>query len=206
MNVWIIRNNKKCIKSDFWSPIRKYDKRLSQFEAMAKHYGFEQSAIDYLEFGVASAQSFKWWLTKNQNPDSSFHGFDTFEGLPEAWGGFYGKNAMAFPLPDIEDQRALFYKGLFQETLNQFINDNKVMLESERTKLIHLDADLFSATIFVLSQLYPFLKKGDVIMFDEFNAANHEFKAFDIFTKSFYIDMEPRFACNNFYQTAFEIV
>ena len=60
-----------------------------------------------------------------------------------------------------------------------------------RPKIIHLDADLFSSTIFVLSQLYPYLKKGDIIFFDEFNVANHEFLAFKIFTESFYVKLRP---------------
>jgi O-methyltransferase len=54
-----------------------------------------------------------------------------------------------------------------------------------------MDADLYSATIFTLSQLYPFLHKGDIIMFDEFNVAMHEFKAYDEFTSNFYINLSP---------------
>ncbi len=71
--------------------------------------------------------------------------------------------------------------------------------------MIHMDADLFSSTIFVLSQLYPFLMKGDIIFFDEFNVANHEFLAFKIFTESFYVKLRPVGAVNNFYQTAFVV-
>ena len=68
-----------------------------------------------------------------------------------------------------------------------------------------MDADLFSSTIFVLSQLYPFLNKGDIILFDEFNVANHEFFAYKIFTESFYVKMKLVGAQNNFYQTAFVV-
>ena len=68
-----------------------------------------------------------------------------------------------------------------------------------------MDADLYSATIFSLSQLYPFLKKGDIILFDEFNVAMHEFKAYLEFTSNFYIRLKPIAAVNNFYQTAFVV-
>ena len=101
--------------------------------------------------------------------------------------------------------RAEFIRGIFQDSLHPFIESNKTILRT-KAKLIHLDADLFSSTIFVLSQLYPYLKKGDIIFFDEFNVANHEFLAFKIFTESFYVKLRPIGAVNNFYQTAFMVL
>jgi O-methyltransferase len=59
--------------------------------------------------------------------------------------------------------------------------------------------------MFVLSQLYPFLNKGDLVLFDEFNVANHEFFAYQIFTDSFYVKLRLIGAQNNFYQTAFVV-
>ncbi len=47
--------------------------------------------------------------------------------------------------------------------------------------MIFLDADLYNATLYVLLKLYPFLKKGDIIIFDEFfsvSKAAHELRAF----------------------------
>ena len=104
----------------------------------------------------------------------------------------------------LEDQRASLIKGTFQQTLVSFTQDHRVDL-ADRQKVIHMDADLFSSTLFVLSQLYPFLKKGDIIFFDEFNVANHEFFAYKIFTDSFYINLKPIGAQNNFYQSAFVV-
>ena len=83
---------------------------------------------------------------------------------------------MAFDQVEANDGRAEFIRGIFQESLHPFIESNKELLQN-KPKVIHLDADLFSSTIFVLSQLYPYLKKGDIIFFDEFNVANHEFLA-----------------------------
>ena len=68
-----------------------------------------------------------------------------------------------------------------------------------------MDADLFSSTIYVLSQLHPYLNKGDIIFFDEFNVANHEYQAFRIFTEAFYVKLRPVAAVNNFYQVAFVV-
>jgi len=56
-----------------------------------------------------------------------------------------------------------------------------------------------------LSQLHPYLQKGDIIFFDEFNVANHEYQAFKIFSEAFYVKMKPIAAVNNFYQVAFVV-
>ena len=102
--------------------------------------------------------------------------------------------AAALESLNVTDPRANFYKGLFQDTLIPFLEkyDNK------RRKLIHMDADIFSATLFSLSQLYKYLKDGDIIMFDEFAVPTHEFKAFKIFTESFYVSYDVIGAANNY--------
>ena len=200
---WINKNNGSLLINDYYVFKRDYEKRFNLYNAISDHYHLDQKEILYLEFGVASGSSFFWWLQKNANPGSTFCGFDTFEGLPENWGGFK-KGDMSHALADLKlnDSRAAFIKGTFQQTLHSFVRNHENEL-SNKSKLIHLDADLFSSTIFVLSQLYPFLNKGDIILFDEFNVANHEFFAYKIFTESFYVKMKLIGAQNNFYQTAF---
>jgi hypothetical protein len=201
---WISRtNHTNLLINDFYSWKRDYPKRLKLFETVSDYYELEKKELLYLEFGVASGSSFFWWMKKNTNTGSLFRGFDTFEGLPEDWGGFK-KGAMAFDQVEANDGRAEFVRGIFQESLHPFIESNKEILQN-KPKVIHLDADLFSSTIFVLSQLFPYLKKGDIIFFDEFNVANHEFLAFKIFTESFYVKLRPVGAVNNFYQTAFVV-
>ena len=201
---WINRIDKKdLLINDYYSPKRNYDKRFKLYQAVLDHYNLSQKELIYLEFGVASGQSFFWWLKQNQNASSKFWGFDTFEGLPEDWGG-YKKGEMSHGLDELkhQDPRAEFVKGIFQDSLPGFLREKGQQI-SGKSKLIHLDADLFSSTIFSLSQLYPFLEKGDIIMFDEFNVANHEFLAYEIFTESFYLKLKLIGAQNNFYQCAF---
>ena len=204
---WISLNNKQgLLINDFYAYKRNYAKRFELYKAVSAHYELNQREMIYLEFGVASGESFYWWVQNNGHPGSRFFGFDTFEGLPENWGGFYKKGDMAHEMKDLktEDKRALFIKGIFQETLAGFTRSHHSELTG-KPKLIHLDADLFSSTIFVLSQLYPYLNKGDLILFDEFNVANHEFFAFKIFTDAFYVKLRLIGAQNNFYQTAFVV-
>lgn len=179
-----------------------YNRRINLYEAIIKQEQLDITAIDYFEFGVCGGLSFKWWLEHNKNTESKFFGFDTFEGLPEKFGPF-GKGSMAVALEslNITDPRATFYKGLFQDTLVPFLDQYK----NGRRKLIHMDADLFSATIFSLSQLYRFLEDGDIILFDEFAVPKHEFMAFKIFADSFYIKYEVIAAANNYLFLAIKI-
>jgi O-methyltransferase len=179
-----------------------YNRRYKLYQEVSNQEGLANSPIDYFEFGVSSGSSFRWWLAHNKNERSKFFGFDTFEGLPEAFGP-YGKGSMAATLESINvtDPRASFYKGLFQDTLVHFLDQYK----GSNRKLIHMDADLFSSTIFVFSQLYRFLNDGDIILFDEFAVPTHEFQAFKIFTESFYVDYEVVGAANNYLFLAIRI-
>ena len=203
--IFIRKNKHALLFSDYYSPQRDYTKRYTLYQILVDNKCKASTKILYLEFGVAEGASFNWWLANNQHADSLFFGFDTFEGLPEKWGSFYEKGDMRFSVPSIEDERGKFFKGLFQDTLPAFISENNTVLKQPTKKIILLDADLYSATIFTLSQLFSTLHKGDIIMFDEFSVAMHEFKAFDEFVNNFYIKLVPIAAVNNFYQIAFEV-
>lgn len=201
MSAWRKQNPVKGY-NDFYQKKWDYERRYHLYEWLAKEEMLSQQAINYFEFGVAGGLSFRWWLQKNMNPDSRFFGFDTFEGLPEKWGAFE-KGSMAYALEslNITDSRATFYKGLFQDTLLPFLENYK----SNNRKLIHIDSDLFSSALFVLTQLYRFLQPGDVILFDEFAVPLHEFLAFKIFTESFYIQYDVIGAANNYLFVAVKI-
>lgn len=189
--------------NDFYQETWDYERRYKLYEAIAASECLFQNGIHYLEFGVAGGQSFKWWLERNKNEASRFFGFDTFEGLPEKWGAFEkGSMAHALESLNINDARASFYKGLFQETVLPFLES----YDGGSKKLIHIDSDLFSSALFVMTQLYRFLKPGDILLFDEFAVPQHEFLAFKIFTESFYIKYEVIGAANNYLFVAIKIV
>lgn len=161
-----------------------------------------QGPIDYLEFGVSTGISFRRWVEVNQHSDSKFYGFDTFTGLPEDWGHFKaGDMSNGNEPPAIDDSRIQFYQGLFQQTLIPFLKT----YHSNQRKVIHMDADLYTATLYVLTLITPYLNSGDIIMFDEFNVPMDEFKAFKEWTESFYIEYEVLGEVNNYYQTAIKI-
>ncbi|MBM3432169.1 MAG: macrocin O-methyltransferase [Bacteroidetes bacterium] len=202
---WIQKNKRTVLYSDFYSPIRRYEKRFELYRFLVEHFQLTKEPILYLEFGVATGSSFRWWTDQNKHEGSLFVGFDTFEGLPENWGGIYKKGDMSASTPVLDDIRTRFVKGLFQDTLYDFLEEHDTVLKSSPKKVIHLDADLYSSTAFTLSQLVRYLKTGDLILFDEFTVALHEFKAFSEFTSTFGIKLTPVAAVNNFYQTAFVV-
>jgi len=203
LSKWIRWQNKTLKFNDFFTFKRRHNKRELLYEHVIKQQNLENEAVDYLEFGVDTGASFIWWLKRLTNKENKFYGFDTFEGLPEDWGAFFVKGDMSSDIPSVNDDRAEFFKGLFQDTLSDFLK--KGHLKSNRRKIIHMDADLFSSTLFVLTTLYPYLNAGDIVFFDEFNVPKHEFLAFKIFTESYYIKYEILGAVNNYYQMAFMV-
>ena len=197
LSKWIAKQEKSGILNDFYTSKRDYLKRFQLYQYIADRMNLKEELFDYLEFGVSKGHSFKWWVENCLNEQIHFYGFDTFEGLPESWGAF-SKGDMDANIPDISDPRAEFIKGLFQDTLPGFIATHDL----KRRKVIHMDADLFSSTLFVLTTLAPVLKKGDILIFDEFNVPNHEFFAFKMFCDSYYIKTRLLGAVNNYFQVA----
>ncbi len=196
-----VHSHPKIAFNDFYSSNWNYLKRYDLYQYLLSNHGMDKPML-YLEFGVAAGHSFSWWVQNNKHPESRFHGFDTFEGLPEEWGIFKaGDMSTGSKFPDIQDDRVRFYKGLFQKTVPLFLKDADWNLP----KLIHMDADLYSSTLYVLTMLAPYLKAGDIVMFDEFTVPRHEYLAFKNFRESYYLDFELIAAANNYFFVAFRM-
>lgn len=197
LSKWIA-THQTCEYNDFYSWQFDYSKRYGLYEHVIQSQKLD-TGIDYLEFGVAKGLSFRWWINRITDINARFYGFDTFSGLPENWGPFRkGDMNNGNNPPEIADERHSFYQGLFQQTLLPFLNK----YQSDRRKVIHLDADLYSSTLYVLTLLTPFIKAGDILFFDEFNVPMHEYKAFNEWSSSFYIPYRVLGGVNNFYQIA----
>jgi O-methyltransferase len=198
---WVERN-RDIAYNDFYSGQWDYNKRYGLYEYIFKEKQLDGEII-YLEFGVSGGYSFSWWVKRNFHPGSRFTGFDTFEGLPEDWGGF-SKGAMSTKsqIPKLDDERVLFKKGLFQDTLPDFLKT----LDKTKRKVIMMDADLYTSTLYTLTSMAPYLQKGDILFFDQFNVPMHEFLAFNNFIDSFYLKFQLIGAANNYYFCAFEML
>jgi hypothetical protein len=187
--------------NDFYNRKVKYENRFRLHEFILKEE-IQNQDINYLEFGVASGTAFKWWVEQNKNPNSRFYGFDVFTGLPEDFGVMkkedYNTEGQT---PKIDDDRVKFIKGLFQDSLPDFLNT----YNSNKRKVIHMDADLYSSTLFVLTRLIPLLRKDDIIIFDEFGVPTHEFKAFIEIVSAYKMKFEFLGAINNYLQIAIKL-
>jgi len=155
--------NKEFAKDNINGPV--FPDRSIQWRYIY-HDILKDAPVDYLEFGVFWGDSIREWCSLSTSPDSRFYGFDTFTGLPEHWFKGLGKDAFSTggEIPEIQDRRVSFIKGFFQDTLPDFLKNYHRM----NTVVLHMDADLYSSTLFVLISMHQYLRKGDVLMFDDF--------------------------------------
>ena len=119
-----------------------------------------------MEFGVFQGKIINFLA--GMAPGRQVHGFDSFEGLPEAWtrttaGGSYPKGHFDLKgqLPIVKNNVDLF-KGYFEDTLPEWLVNHP-----GNVAFIHNDSDLYSSTIYVLKQLNRRITPGTVIVFDE---------------------------------------
>jgi O-methyltransferase len=129
--------------------------------------------MTYVEFGVHKGDSIRCFAEKNVNPESAFIGLDSFEGLPEDWGAMpKGSFDTRGKIPDSNDSRVSFIKGWFQDTWSALYS--QLQTKTLDSLVVHYDADLYSSTLFALSQIDS-LKKSYIAIFDEF--PGHEARA-----------------------------
>ena len=188
--------------NDYYNAKAAYPRRFMLHDALLEQIG--EQPINYFEFGVAGGNMIRHWSAKQQHPDSLFTGFDSFEGLPESWEGKgEGHFDQKGNFPQIDDERVRFVKGWFQDSVGAALRDARF----EGMSVYHLDADLFSSTLFVLFQIHDQLKPGDLLIFDEYSSHEHEHKAFELFKQCCSQDLRFDFvdAVNNYRQVAFRV-
>ena len=179
------------------------EKRNKLFQTVSDLEGLSTIPLRYFEFGVHQGKSLQWWSEANQNPDSRFFGFDSFEGLPEDWSAKKqaGYFSTGLALPETDDTRVDFVPGWFHRTLPLMLQK----LETEDRVVIHMDADLYRSTIYPLCLIGSHLKDGDVLIFDEFMDSSHEFRAFDDACAIFNWDFDVLAATQQYAQVAIRL-
>lgn len=145
-------------------------------------YSLATAKVDghYLEFGVFTGGTIRFMAKRVGG--RTIHGFDSFEGLPEAWGGFNlggGAFDVKGRLPRVPANVQL-HRGWFESSLPPWLAAN-----TGPVAFIHIDCDLYSSTKTIFTLLRERIVPGTVILFDEyFNFPNweaHEYKALQEF-------------------------
>ncbi|WP_170827096.1 class I SAM-dependent methyltransferase [Magnetovibrio blakemorei] len=135
-----------------------------------------------LEFGVFKGSSIRQFAKNlsSKNDQRTIVGFDSFEGLEEAWtgqvGGLKSKFSTLGVMPSVPSNVHLL-KGLVQDTLPKYLET----VPNEQVAFIHCDLDTYTPTKFVLEYLKDRCVSGTVILFDELygypNWRHHEYRA-----------------------------
>ena len=138
----------------------------------------------FLEFGVWKGESINHF--SKLLPHAQIYGFDSFEGLSEHWSGSSfstGSFSLEKKLP-VVDPAVRLVQGRFEETLPHFVST----IQNQSICILHLDADTYTPTKYVLNALSRNIKAGTILIFDEYfgnsiNWRNHEFRAFHEFAE-----------------------
>jgi hypothetical protein len=155
----------------------------------------------FLEFGVRTGTTIN--QIARRHPRRTIHGFDSFQGLPEAWTG-WTMEAGAFSgegLPTVEPNVEL-HVGWFDDTLPAFLVDHP-----GPAAFVHIDSDIYSSARTVLHHLAPRFRPGSIIVFNEYfnypNWKQHEYRAFQEFCTEHAV--RYRYLCWGMYEVAVEI-
>lgn len=91
------------------------------------------------------------------------HGFDSFEGLPTAWGARpSGAYSTRGELPVVRDNVRL-HVGWFRDTLGPFVAEHPGPI-----RLLNVDCDLYASTRDAFAFLAPRFVPGTIVVFDEY--------------------------------------
>jgi tetratricopeptide (TPR) repeat protein len=166
--------------------------RKQQFSSNDKDY--LENAL-FCEFGVGSGRTLR--LTRDVLPilrtvgtaETSaatevwdppiLYGFDTFTGLPQAWGdrpvGSYSTDGA---IPVEIGERVQFHTGLFRDTITPFLDE---VDPDSYLAYVHIDCRLYSSTVDILESMRSKIVPGTILLFSEYIGhptwRNDEFRA-----------------------------
>lgn len=131
----------------------------------------------FLEFGVDTGGTIN--QIARLAPKRKVFGFDSFEGLPEDWGGtslLQGRFDRQGKKPKVP-RNVTLVKGWFDETIPKWKLEHE-----DHISLCHVDCDLYSSTATIFQELEERFCDGTIILFDEYfgysDWRNGEHKAF----------------------------
>lgn len=133
------------------------------------------------EFGVFSGETINF-LAKRLS-DKTIYGFDSFEGLPEAWRDGFPEGAFKRTTLPMVEENVKLVQGYFDDSLVPFLGDY-----SSPAALLHVDCDLFSSTKTIFDTFADRIIPGTVVVFDEYfnypGWEEGEHKAFQLYLRA----------------------
>ena len=117
----------------------------------------------YTEFGVYEGKSINYLASLNKKV--TFHGFDSFEGLPEQW--FMGHKVIEkghFALTELPKvvPNVVLHEGWFEDTIPVWKKDHE-----RHISFMNIDCDLYVSTKTILELLNDQIVAGTLMRFDD---------------------------------------
>ena len=159
-----------------------FSKRLRYFslQQLITHTLNQSETFDFVECGCWKGHS-AYIISKLINESGkkiNFHIFDSFEGLSEAT-----TKDESFYLKDSKEKNRIYKyfassENIIKDVLKDFnfikiykgwIPNRFGEIKDEKFSFIHIDVDLFEPTFESLKFFYPRLKKGGIIVCDDYN-------------------------------------
>lgn len=161
---------------------------MREVMSLANKYDVLTNALDkvkdssglFLEFGVYQGDTINFVSSKI---NTTVHGFDSFDGLPEFWRDGFDRGCFDIDALPKVNPNVILHQGWFDKSIVEFLENDT----SEFISFLHVDCDLYSSTQTIFDLIGDKIKKGTVIVFDEyFNYDGWEageYKAFQEFIK-----------------------
>ncbi|GAB6853788.1 TylF/MycF/NovP-related O-methyltransferase [Asaia astilbis] len=155
------------------------DSLLSSDEAFVLHELAHAQAVyegDLAEFGVYRGASAE--LLCMVKAHRTLHLFDTFEGLPAPKGKegkVFAKGEFHGSLESVRQKLAGYENVAFHPG---FFPDSASSLGDERYSFVHLDVDLYEATLAGLAYFYPRMIPGGIILTHDYSIIDGVSQAF----------------------------
>ncbi|KAF4666993.1 hypothetical protein FOZ61_008961 [Perkinsus olseni] len=155
----------------------------------AHHFGLERQTLSWLEmfdeafeaarplidrggqiieFGVAHGRSLARLGENARRLNRTVVGFDSFRGLPEAWGPKFDTPGLfdmggVIPARVLREDNIAIKVGLFRDTIPLLDWGAPDAFVS----FLHVDCDIYSSALQILTTVGCLLQKGSVVVFDE---------------------------------------
>lgn len=168
-------------ESEDFAGVPAYDDNSSLLEAALRRVRPELAT--WVELGVGSGASTKriCAAAARLGHRMTLHGFDSFQGLPEAWGEIAPAGTYAYPPAKFVEPNIRVHSGWFADTVPVFARERPGQIG-----FVHIDCDLYSSTKTAFDALRDSLRPGTVLLFDEYwnylEAPEHEMRALAEFT------------------------